>query len=156
MPHDIQPFINGLVETISIHGMEDIRETACHTLIAYPTTVTTNAVIAMYRSSTEYFAHEVGMHRAERPLNYQFVRCGTANCPSEDRPGNIIGELQDLEAARIRCKACKWKLRFVKLNAQPFIKPLHKTKAPLLFYREFPSPPGLHAMFLQDNHYSIE
>jgi hypothetical protein len=148
MPHDVQPFVNGLVEKISIHGMqEDIWETVRDTLISYPTTVTTNTVIAIYRSGTQFLAREVGMHRAERPLGYHFSTCGISGCPSKGRPGHIIGELRNQDSARIRCKACLWKSKWVKLDKQNYITPLHTVKAPLLFYHDFPSPAGLSTLF---------
>jgi hypothetical protein len=126
---------------------QNVWETVCDTLIAYPSTVTTNTVIAIYRSGLQFFAREVGMHRAERPLGYQFVKCGKPDCASKGRPGHIIGELRDLDAARIRCKACGWRSKFLKLENQSYITSLHKVKAPLLFYHDFPSPPGLSTIF---------
>lgn len=147
MPHDIQPFVNGLVEKVSIHGMQDVWETVRDALIAYPTTVTTNTVIAIYRTGTQFHTCEVGMHRAERPLGYPFGKCGNLECPSKQHLGHIISEHRDLEIVRIRCKACGWKSKWVKLENQDYIKPLHKVKAPLLFYHDFPSPPGLLSMF---------
>lgn len=153
MPHDVQPFVNGLVEKVAIHGIdEEIWPIVRDTLIDYPCTVTTNTVIAAYATDSGFVAREIGMHRAERPLGYHFARCGTADCPSRERPGHIIGELQkEMTIARIRCKACKWKSRNVKLDKQSFFLPVHPTKAPLLFYHTFPSPTGLSTMFFGDN-----
>jgi hypothetical protein len=148
MPHDVHPFVNGLLETIAIHGInEDIWPVVRDTIIAYPSTVTTNTVIAAYTTDTGFVAREVGMHRGDRPLGYHFAKCGTNDCPSQERPGHIIGELREL-TVRIRCKGCKWKSKNVKLENQPFFKPLHSTRSPLLFHHEFPSPPGLSTMFL--------
>ena len=152
MPHDVQPFVNGLVEKVAIYGMgsdDPLWRTVCDTVISYPTTVRTNSIIAAYTTGKGLFtAREIGMHRAERPLGYHFTTCGTPNCGRNDRPGHIIGELTD-NTARIRCKACKWKSKTVKIgDDHPLIKPLHKTKAPLLFYHSFPSPVGLSSMFL--------
>ena len=66
MPHDIQPFINGLVKKVGIHGMdEDIWQTVCDSVIAYPSTVMTNTVIAAYATNSGFIAREIGMHRAE-------------------------------------------------------------------------------------------
>jgi hypothetical protein len=150
MPHDIYPFVNGLVEKVAIHGIdEDVWNVVRDCLISHPTTVTTNSVIAAYNVGTQFTAREIGMHRAERPLGYHFVKCGTARCPSMDRPGHIMGELiKDQTAVKIRCKACKWKSKTVMLANQTFFLPLHQTKAPLLFFHTFPSPSGLSTMFL--------
>jgi hypothetical protein len=147
MPHDVQPFVNGLVEKVAIHGIDaEIWQTVRDTLLAYPSTVTTNTVIAAYATGNGFVARAIGMHRAERPLGYQFPRCGISDCPGKDRPGHIIGELRE-GSARIRCKACKWKSKIVRLDTQDFFLPLHPTKAPLLFHHAFPSPPGLSTMF---------
>jgi hypothetical protein len=152
MLHDFQPFVNGLVEKVSIHGMggnDPLWNVVRDTLISYPTTVTTNTFIAAYTTGNGLFtALEIGMHRAERPLGYHFTKCGTPDCASKDRPGHIMGEL-NANSARIRCKACKWKSKHVKIDdRQQFIRPLHETKAPLLSYHAFPSPPGLSSMFM--------
>jgi hypothetical protein len=147
MPHDVQPFVNGLVAKVSIHGMQDVWETVRDALISYPTTVTTNTLIVIYRNGTQFFAREVGMHRAERPLGYQFGMCGNSDCASKQHPGHIMGEYKDRDSAKIRCKACGWRSKWVKIEDQDYIKPLHKVKAPLLFYHDFPSPPGLLSMF---------
>jgi hypothetical protein len=146
MPHDVQPFVNGLVEKISIHGMQDVWETVRDALIAYPTTVTTNTVIAIYGSGPQFFAREVGMHRAERPLGHQFAKCGQAHCPAKERPGHIIGELNNRDSVRIRCKACGWRSKWVNVD-NPFTPQLHKLKAPLLYYHDYPAPAGLSNMF---------
>jgi hypothetical protein len=153
MPHDVHPFVNGIVEKVAIHGMgrgdDPCWEVVKDALISYPTTVTTNSVIAVCSTGDRSFtARAVGMHRAERPLGYHFTKCGNPNCEGKERPGHIIGELKDHNTARIRCKACKWKSKNVKIDGQPFIRPLHSTKAPLLFYHAFPSPSGLPSMFL--------
>jgi hypothetical protein len=149
MPHDVQPFVNGLVEKVAIHGIDgDIWRIVRDNLIAYPSTVTTNTVIAAYATDSGFVAREIGMHRAERPLGYHFASCGTADCPSKERPGHILGELRDMTSARIRCKTCKWRSKIVKLENQDFFRPLHATQAPLLFHHAFPSPPGLSTMFL--------
>jgi hypothetical protein len=152
MPHDIQPFVNRLVERVSIHGMggeDPLWQMVSDTLIEYPTTVTTNTLIALYATSDGSFnAREVGMHRAERPLGYHFPKCGDPLCTSGVRQGQIIGELKDCNVARIRCKACKWRSKTVRIDQQPFFTPLHRTKAPLLFYHSFPSPTGLASIFL--------
>ena len=95
-----------------------------------------------------FTAREISMHRAERPLGLHFIKCGNPACGSRDRPGHIIGEIRDSSSARIRCKACKWKSKNVRLDKNLFITRLHKTKAPLLFYHTFPSPTGLTSMFL--------
>ena len=111
MPHDVQPFVSGLVEKVAIHGIYgDVWQMVHDALIAFPTTVTTNTVIAAYRSGTQFLAREVGMHRAERPLGCHISNCGRPDCPSKGRPGNIIGEHRSLVEARIRCKSCKWRL----------------------------------------------
>lgn len=161
MPHDVQPFVNGLVEKVAMHGMATLsRDSApaedplwqmvCDTLISYPTTVNTNTVIAIYGiGNGSFISREIGMHRPERPLGFHFTKCGNPDCASKDRPGHILGELRDGNTARIRCKACRWKSQPVKINEQPFFTPLHKTKAPLLFYHAFPSPPGLSSTFLR-------
>jgi hypothetical protein len=150
MPHDVQPFVNGLVEKVAIHGLanEDPWQIVRDTLISYPTTVTTNTVIAAFATPDGFEARQIGMHRAERPLGHHFAKCGTPSCRSSDRPGHIMGELKDSNTARIRCKACKWRSKVVKLDDQSFILPLHRTKAPLLFHHAFPSPLGLSSMFL--------
>jgi hypothetical protein len=152
MPHDVQPFVNGLVENVSIHGMggeDPLWEVVQRTLISYPTTVTTNTVIAIRTAGNgSFISTEIGMHRAERPLGYHFTKCGNPDCQSKDRPGHIWGELKDSNTARIRCRACSWRSKAVKIDQQPFFTRLHKTKAPLLFYHQFPSPPGLSSMFL--------
>jgi hypothetical protein len=152
MPHDVQAFVNGIVENVGILGMdgeEPLWRVVKEMLITYPSTVTTNTVIAAYKSGDGLFtAREIGMHRAERPLGYHFTKCGTPSCKSKDRPGHIIGELKDPNTAKIRCKACKWKSKNVKIDKQQFMVPLHKRRAPLLFYHAFPSPTGLSSMFL--------
>lgn len=152
MPHDVQPFVNGLVENLSICGMggeDPLWQMVRDTLISYPTTVTTNSVIATYSTGNgSFISREIGMHRAERPLGYNFTKCGNPECGSKDRPGHIMGELRDSNTARIRCKACKWRSKNVKIDQHPFFTPLHPTKAPLLFYHPFPSPPGLSSTFL--------
>ena len=152
MPHDVQPFVNALVERLAIHGMGEVDpqwEAVRDTLISFPSTVTSNTVIAAYSSGNGTFtAREVGMHRAERPLGQHIVKCGNPACGSKDRPGHIIGEIRENGTAKVRCKACKWKSKTVKIDDNPFIKRLHKTRAPLLFYHTFPSPTGLSSMFL--------
>ncbi|KAF8219881.1 hypothetical protein L208DRAFT_1382843 [Tricholoma matsutake] len=60
---------------------KDVWETVRDALIAYPTTVTMNTVIAIYRTGTQFHTCEVGMHRAERPLGYPFGKCGNLECP---------------------------------------------------------------------------
>jgi hypothetical protein len=152
--HDVQPFIIALVEKVGIYGMKDIWEMVSDTLIVYPTTMTTNMVIAIYRSGTKLHAWEVGMHQAERLLGYPFLQCGNLRCRGLNLPGHIMGELARKNneegisvQAKIRCKACRWKLKSVKLDKQSFFMPLHKVKAPLLFYHDFPSPQGLPEMF---------
>ena len=151
MPLDVHPFVNGLVEKVAIQGMagvDPLWQVVKETLIAYPTTVSTNTVIAAYTvGDGSFVAREVGMHRAERPLGFHFTSCGTPGCESKDRPGHIIGELRESNA-RIRCKACKWRSKNVRVDKQELILPLHETKAPLLFYHEFPSPARLYSMFL--------
>jgi hypothetical protein len=146
MPHDVQPFVNAFVEKVSIYGIKDIWETVCRGLIEYPNTVSTNTIIAAYRCGIQFLAREVGMHRAERPLGYHFPNCGKPGCPSKERPGHIIGELSD-GRAKIRCKACGWKSRNVKVGDMLYFKQVHKVKAPLLFYHDFPSPSGLLTTF---------
>jgi hypothetical protein len=150
MPLDIHPFVNGLVERVATQGMGDsIWNLVQDSLIAHPTTVLTNTVIAAFLTQTGFVAREIGMHRGERPLGYHFTQCGRAECPSRQRPGHIMGELMNEQtSARIRCKACKWRSKTVKLASQDFFQPLHPTKAPLLFHHAFPSPPGLSTMFL--------
>jgi hypothetical protein len=152
MPHDVLPFVNGLVERVTIHGMggeDPLWQMVSDTLISYPTTVTTNTVVALYATGNgSFMAREIGMHRAERPLGYHFDKCGNPQCPSRDRPGHIIGELREFNVARIRCKACRWKSKAVRVDQQRFFTPLSKTKAPLLFYHSFPSPAALSSMFL--------
>lgn len=149
MPHDVQPFVNGLVERIAIHGLEDQDpwKLVEETLISFPTTVTTNNVIAAFATGDGFKARQIGMHRAERPLGCFFPKCGMVDCKSKERPGHIIGELRDQSRARIRCRCCGWRSKWVKLENQTFISPLHKVKAPLLFFHQFPSPPGLFSMF---------
>ena len=151
MPHDVQPFVNSLVERLAIHGMGDDEpqwKAVTETLISFPSTVTTNTVIVAYNTGNRIFtAREIGMHRAERPLGQQFIKCGNPACGNMDRPGHIVGEIRETNV-RIRCKACKWKSKGVKIDDNPFITRLHKTRAPLLFYHTFPSPAGLNSMFL--------
>ncbi|KAF8221757.1 hypothetical protein L208DRAFT_1529453 [Tricholoma matsutake] len=148
MAHDIQPFVNGLVERVAVHGINvDPWETVSETLVAFPTSITTNTVIAICKTTSGFTASQIGMHRAEQPLGYAFTKCGTANCPSQGHPGHIIGELKD-DTVRIQCKTCKWKSKFVKLDSQSFFTWLNKGKAPLLFRHVFPSPDGLSTMFL--------
>jgi hypothetical protein len=151
MPHDVQPFVSGLVEKVAIHGMDGsnpLWEIVRDTLISYPTTVTTNTVIAAFKHNGVDTAMEIGMHRPERPLGYYFTKCGNSSCKTMDRPGHILGELRD-NTAKIRCTACRWKSKGVKIDEDhQLIRPLHKTKAPLLFYHSFPSPPDLPSMFL--------
>jgi hypothetical protein len=152
MPHDVQPFVNGLVERLAIHGMggnDPMWEFVRDALISFPSTVTTNTVIAAYKTGNGTFsAREIGMHRAERPLGQHFIKCGNPACGGKDRPGHIVGEIRNMSVAKIHCKACKWKSRNVRIDDHPLITPLHKTKAPLLFYHAFPSPAGLSLMFL--------
>jgi hypothetical protein len=151
MPHDVQPFVNGLVERLAIHGMDGddpLWKVVSETLMSFPSTVITNTVIAAYKRDGIFGAREIGMHRAERPLGLHFTKCGNPNCGSRDRPGHIIGEIKEGRFARIRCKACRWKSKKVKIDGHPFITRLHKTRAPLLFYHAFPSPAGLNSMFL--------
>ena len=152
MPHDVQPFVCRLTERIAIHGMDGVDSVwgmVRDTLISFPTTVTTNTVIAAYREQGSVMAKEVGMHRGERPLGYHFKKCGNPSCPSQDRPGHIMGEVRSPHIYRIRCKACKWKSGNVRVDdSNPYIRPLHETRAPLLFYHPFPSPAGLTNMFM--------
>lgn len=151
MPHDVQPFVNGLVEKMAVHGMggqDPLWQVVCETVISYPATVTTNSVIALYAAGNgSLVAREIGMHRAERPLGHHFMSCGSLDCPGKNRPGHIIGEIRD-HAARIRCKACGWRSKWVRIDQQAFFTQLHQTRAPLLFYHAFPSPTGLSSMFL--------
>lgn len=149
MPHDVYPFVNGVVEKMSIQGMggeDPLWQAVSDAVISHPTTVTTNTVLATYATPDGFVAREIGMHRAERPLGYHFKTCGNTTCPTSGRPGHIIGELRD-NTARIRCKACLWRSKYVKIDKQNLFTPLHKVKAPLLFYHDFPSPPGLYTMF---------
>lgn len=150
MPHDVHPFVNGLVENVATQGIgEDIWVAVRDTLIEHPTTTKTNTVIAAYATDGGFTAREVGMHRSERPLGYNFARCGNPDCPGKERPGHISGELLNGQSmVRIRCGACSWKSKKVKIQNQSFINPLHPTLAPKLFYHTFPSPPGLATMFL--------
>lgn len=149
MPHDVQPFVNGLVEKIATNGVqkEDLWKLVEETLISFPTTVTTNTVIVAFATEDGFVARQIGMHRAERPLGCFFPKCGLVSCKSKDRPGHIIGELRDGSSARIRCKCCGWKSNWVRLESQAYISHLQKTRAPLLFYHAFPSPAGLLSMF---------
>jgi hypothetical protein len=148
-PNDVRPFVNSLVEKIAIFGVEnqDLWKVVQETLIAFPMTVKTNTVIAAFATGDGFMARKIGMHRAERPLGCLFVKCGAANCESKNRPGHIIGELKDQRMAKIRCKSCGWKSKWVKIDNQEIISRLHKTRSPLLFYHEFPSPPGLSSLF---------
>lgn len=152
MPHDVQPFVNGLVEKVAIHGMggeNALWQMVVDALISYPTTVITNSVVVIYGTGNgSFIAREIGMHRAERPLGFHFTKCGNPHCGSKDRPGHIMGELNNLTTARVHCKACKWRSKYLKIDQQEFFMPLHKTKAPLLFYHAFPSPAGLSSVFL--------
>ncbi|KAF8221747.1 hypothetical protein L208DRAFT_1382120 [Tricholoma matsutake] len=66
---------------------QDVWETVHDALIAYPTTVTTNTVITIYRTGTQFHTCEVGMHRAERPLGYPFGKCGNSECPNARHVG---------------------------------------------------------------------
>lgn len=151
MPHDVEPFVNGLVQNVGIHGMgEDIWDVVRDSVISFPDTVKSNTVIAVIAKDDGFYAREIGMHRKERPLGYDFTQCGNPVCPSMNRRGHINGELRDLTVARIRCKTCKWKSRSVRVVNHPLIKPLHETRAPLLFYHAFPSPAGLSSMFLTE------
>jgi hypothetical protein len=142
MPHDVQPFVNGLVEKVAIYGMggEDaLWQMVCDVVLSYPTSVTTNSVIVIYGTGNGRFnVREIGMHRAKRPFGYYFTKCGNGNCSRKDCPGHIIGELRDPNTIRIQCKACRWKSKTVKIDQQPFFMAVHK----------FPSLPGLFSLFL--------
>lgn len=151
MPHDVQPFVNGLVENVAIFGMggnDPLWQVVSNTVISFPTTVTTNTVVAIYRAvNGSIISKEIGMHRAERPLGLYIVNCGNPDCTNKNIPGHIMGELEK-GVARIRCKTCKWKSKKVKVaDNSSVITPLHTTKAPLLFYHTFPSPAELNSMF---------
>jgi hypothetical protein len=146
MPHDVQPFVNGLVEKVSINGIDNIWDMVRETILQFPNTVTTNSVIAVYQEKTGHTAREVGMHQAHRPLGYTFQLCKMPDCRSAGNPGHIMGEFKD-DAAKIRCTVCGWKSKWLKLENQPYIAQLHKARAPLLFFHNFPSPAGLATMF---------
>lgn len=151
MPHDVQPFVNGLVVQIAIHGMGDIWTAVSNALISYPTAVQHNSLIAIYRSGPQLLAREVGAHRLERPLGFHFTKCGRRSCLSKDRPGHVVGELNN-SRVRIRCKACSWRSGWMlleQLEKNGHFIPLHKTRAPLIFYHHFPSPAELSALFFK-------
>ncbi|KAF8230869.1 hypothetical protein L208DRAFT_1378362 [Tricholoma matsutake] len=114
MAHDIQPFVNGLVERVAVHGINgDPWETVSETLVAFPTSITTNTVIAICKTTSGFTASQIGIHRAEQPLGYAFTKCGTANCPSKGHPGHMIGELKD-DAVRIQCKtSINWPIQIL-------------------------------------------
>lgn len=144
MPHHVHPFVNGLVEKITIHGMDGedpIWQTVRDTVISYPTTLETNTIIAGYMQQGTFVSREIGMHRGDRPLGYHFKKCGNANCEGKNRPGHIMGESRGPHTYRIRCKACKWKSGAVTINnSHQFIRPLHEKKPPCYFTTNFLLP----------------
>jgi hypothetical protein len=150
MPHDVQPFINGLVEKVAIHGMsgeDPLWQAVCDAVISYPTVVATNTVIALYTAGNGSFvSRAIGMHRAERPLGHHFIACGKPGCPSRGNPGHMMGEIKDY-SAKIRCRACGWRSKWVRIDEQDVFTPVHKTRAPFLFYHTYP-PTALESAFL--------
>ena len=64
MPHDIQLFVNGLVEKIATNSVqnEDFWKLVKETHISFPTMVTINTVIVTFATADEFVARQIGMH----------------------------------------------------------------------------------------------
>ena len=147
LPHDVQPFVNGLVERITTQGMVEgkVWKTLEDMLVAYPATLRQNSVVALYWKAPgeigpDVVTQEVGAHRVERPLGYNFKHCGRPLCPAKEVPGHVTGELLD-GRFRITCRACMWKSKWrnlAEVESQLGFKRLNKNLAPLIFYHQFP------------------
>lgn len=120
-------------------------------LLAYPTTLRNNSLVAMYRSGSQRQVREAGAHRVERPLGFYFSRCGRRGCPAGEKPGSIIGDYRN-ERVRISCKTCTWRSRWIsleELERKQYFFRLHPTLAPMIFYHDFPAPAGISDLFFQ-------
>lgn len=161
MPHDVEPFVNGLAERIATQGMAVTTKTGEHSsqgtpniwatitdvLLAYPTTVDQNSLVVMYRSEEdgEIQSREVGAHRVERPLGFHFTRCGFRGCPSMNASGHIRGDLFQ-DRIQITCKACggrSGRKTIEDIEKKEYFTRLHRTRAPMLFYHGYPAPAGI-------------
>jgi len=147
LPVHVQAFVNAVVQTIAIHGMKDIWATIQEALIENPSTVKQNSVIAIYKTSDAVIARQVAMHHQQRPFGYEFLGCGTLACVSGGRPGHIQAEMKR-GRIRVRCKGCSWRSGWVESNKQDFFRPLHRSRAPYIYYHTFPSPVGLRDLFI--------